>query len=414
MFCGSCLRDNALASELIAQGHDVMLLPLYTPTRTDEANVSRSTRVFFGGVSIYLEQTLSLFRYTPKFLDWLWDRPSVIKFFSGRGVQVAPAALGALTVSILEGRNGRQKKEVDALTDFLRTEPKPDVIALPFTLLISLAKPLREATGSRIVCTLQGEELFLGGLIEPWRSRALELIRAQVKDVDQFIAVSDSSAASMSRYLTIPRDKIAVVPLGITLKDFAPAERAANSPRVIGFLGRVAPEKGLHVLADAYRILRAMPGLPPIRLEAAGWMAPEHREYLNGIAAKLEGQDFTYRGELDREQKVRFLQSIDVFSLPCTYDEPKGLPVLEALACGVPAVQPKCGSFPEMLSSTGGGLLVERDSPEALANGIAALLRDPAEAARLGKAGMAEVRRKFSITASAKRTLEVYRGSAAD
>lgn len=412
MFCGSCLRDNALASELIAQGHDVMLLPLYTPTRTDEANVSRSTRVFFGGVSIYLEQMFGLFRHTPKFLDWLWDRPSVIRFFSGRGVQVAPAALGALTVSILEGRNGRQKKEVDALTDFLRNEPKPDVIALPFTLLISLAKPLREATGSRIVCTLQGEELFLEGLIEPWRGRALELIRAQVKDVDQFIAVSDASAATMSRYLSIPRDKISVVPLGITLKDFAPANRSAPSPRVIGFLGRIAPEKGLHVLADAYRILRTMPGLPPVRLEAAGWMAPEHREYLNGIVAKLEGQDFTYRGELDREQKVRFLQGIDVFSLPCTYDEPKGLPVLEALACGVPVVQPKCGSFPEMLSATGGGLLVDRDSPEALAHGLATLLRDPAQAARLGQAGMAEVHRKFSITASAKRTLEVYRGSA--
>lgn len=410
MFCGSCLRDNALASELIAQGHDVMLLPLYTPTRTDEANVSRSSRVFFGGVSIYLEQTLGLFRHTPKFLDWLWDRPAVIRFFSGRGVQVAPAALGALTVSILEGRNGRQKKEVDALTDFLRSEPKPDVIALPFTLLISLAKPLREATGSRIVCTVQGEELFLEGLIEPWRSRALELIRAQVKEVDQFIAVSEASAAAMSRYLSIPTGKIAVVPLGISLKDFAPAERSNASPRVIGFLGRIAPEKGLHVLADAYRILRAMPGLPSLRLETAGWMAPEHRGYLAGIEQKLAASDFTYRGELDRAGKVRFLQGIDVFSLPCTYDEPKGLPVLEALACGVPVVQPKCGSFPEMLAATGGGLLVERDSPEALAEGIATLLRDRQLAGQLGRAGRNAVQEKYSITASAQRTLEVYRG----
>lgn len=55
MYCGSCLRDNALAAELIARGHDVMLVPLYTPTRTDEPNVS-DRHVFFGGVSVYLQQ----------------------------------------------------------------------------------------------------------------------------------------------------------------------------------------------------------------------------------------------------------------------------------------------------------------------------------------------------------------------
>ena len=56
MYCGSCLRDNALAAELIARGHDVTLLPFYTPTLTDEPNVSAGSRVFFGGISVYLQQ----------------------------------------------------------------------------------------------------------------------------------------------------------------------------------------------------------------------------------------------------------------------------------------------------------------------------------------------------------------------
>ena len=70
MYCGSCLRDNAFATELMARGHDVTLLPLYTPTSPDETNVSEK-RVLFGGISIYLQQYVPLFRKTPRFLDRL-------------------------------------------------------------------------------------------------------------------------------------------------------------------------------------------------------------------------------------------------------------------------------------------------------------------------------------------------------
>jgi hypothetical protein len=78
MYCGSCLRDNALATELIRQGHDVTLLPLYTPTLTDEPNVS-SGKTFFGGISVYLEQRSPVFRYTPRWLDKIWDSQFALK-----------------------------------------------------------------------------------------------------------------------------------------------------------------------------------------------------------------------------------------------------------------------------------------------------------------------------------------------
>ena len=65
MYCGSCLRDNALAAELMRRGHDVVLTPVYTPTRTDEKNVS-GEHVFFGGISVFLEQHSALFRHTPR------------------------------------------------------------------------------------------------------------------------------------------------------------------------------------------------------------------------------------------------------------------------------------------------------------------------------------------------------------
>src|SRR5881394_1663230 len=73
MYCGSCMRDNALAAALKRLGHDVTLIPLYTPLKTDAPSVS-GKRVFFGGVNIYLQHASKLFRRTPRFLDWVFDR----------------------------------------------------------------------------------------------------------------------------------------------------------------------------------------------------------------------------------------------------------------------------------------------------------------------------------------------------
>jgi glycosyltransferase involved in cell wall biosynthesis len=412
MYCGSCLRDNNLAAELRRQGHDVVLLPLYTPTRTDEPNASRPGRVFFGGISVYLEQLSPLFRHTPKFLDKLWDLPSVISLFAGRGVEVDPKPLGAMTVSILEGYAGHQRKEIDGLVEWLRHESKPDLITLPYTLLLSLAKPLKQATGCPIVCTLQGEELFIEGLIEPYRSRSLELIRAQVPEVDGFIAVSDYGARFMSRYLGIAADKLFTVPLGIPLEGHSLERRTHNSHRTIGFLGRISPEKGLHILADAYKLLRDRPGIGPLRLEAAGYLPPEKKPYLASIEDKFRqwgiAAEFRYWGEVTKQRKPRFLQNADVFSMPATYDEPKGLTILEAMANGVPVVQPRRGSFTEMVENTGGGILVEPDSPAALADGLHRVLADPALALALGRRGAEAVRRDYSVDRMASLTAEVY------
>ncbi len=412
MYCGSCLRDNNLAAALRRQGHDVILLPLYTPTRTDEANASRQERVFFGGISVYLEQLSPIFRHTPKFFDKLWDLPSVISLFAGRGVEVEPKPLGALTVSMLEGVAGHQRKEIDSLVEWLRHEPKPDLITLPYTLLISLAKPLAQLTGCPIVCTLQGEELFIEGLIEPYRTRALALIRAQVPEVDGFIAVSEYGARFMSRYLGIPQEKLFTVPLGIPLDGHSLQRRTHNPHRTIGFLGRIAPEKGLHVLADAYKLLRDRPGLGALRLEAAGYLPPEKKSYLAAIEAKFKGWgipgEFRYWGEVTREQKNRFLQNADVFSMPATYDEPKGLTILEAMANGVPVVQPRRGSFTEMVENSGGGILVEPGSPEALADGLERILANPSVALEMGRRAAEAVRRDYSVDRMATRTAEVY------
>src|SRR5688500_16436053 len=253
MYCGSCLRDNALASTLLARGHDVVLAPVYTPTLTDERNVSQG-KVFFGGISVYLEQHVPLFRKTPWFVDRLWDWAPMLKLASKRQIKVDPALLGGMTVSMLRGTDGFQRKEVEKLVHWLRQEPAFDAISLPFTLLIGLAKPLRAALNVPIVCTMQGEDLFLENLHEPWKSESLDLIRRQIEHVDLFLPVSAYYQEFMGRYLGIPASRMKVVPLGVSLGGYE-VDRAAEPPTV-GFFGRIAPEKGLHVLVEAYHRLK--------------------------------------------------------------------------------------------------------------------------------------------------------------
>src|SRR5262245_4555453 len=94
MYCGSCFRDNALAAELIRLGHDVSLVPMYTPVRTDEPNVT-SGRVLFSGINVYLQQRSPFFRRA-RILDRLLDSPRVISAFANRAASTDARLLGDL------------------------------------------------------------------------------------------------------------------------------------------------------------------------------------------------------------------------------------------------------------------------------------------------------------------------------
>jgi glycosyltransferase involved in cell wall biosynthesis len=412
MYCGSCLRDNAQAVELLARGHQVTLLPLYTPTNPDEQNVSRK-RILFGGISIYLQQYAPLFRRLPRFLDRLWDSPWLIGAVAKRSISTDPRLLGELTVSTLEGENGVLRREYDKLVDWLAGEPVPDVVNIPNTLLIGLAAPLKRALKRPVVCTLQGEDLFLEGLVEPYRTRAIELIQRQVPDVDRFLSVSDYYVPVMAKMLAIPAARIAVVPLGITLEGYARAEaRGTEHAFRVGYFARISPEKGLQELADAYVRLRAKGPSVPMRLEAAGYLAAAQAPYLDGVkrtldAAGLAGE-FTYHGAVDRAGKIAFLRSLDVLSVPAPYEEPKGTFLLEAMAAGVPVVQPRRGAFPEIVDKTGGGVIVAPGDAEALADALLALANDRVRLAELGRRAYDGVREHYSIKHSVDRLLEVY------
>ncbi len=413
MYCGSCLHDNTLAGALLELGEDVVLVPTYTPLRTDEANVSIE-RVFFGGVNVYLQQQSAFFRRTPWWLDRLLDHPALLERLSRRASSVDPTQLGEMTVSMLRGEAGHQRKELEKLARWLADEIRPDIVHLSNSMQSGMARALRRRGGPPIVCQLSGEDLFLEKLPPPHYDRARALVRERAAEIEAFVTINRYYADFMADYLAIGRRRIHVIPHGLRLEGHGSRlERPPEEPRVIGFLARICEDKGLHLLVEACEQLAARPDLPPFVVRAAGYLGAADRPYLAAIegrvaAGRLAGR-FAYQGELNRAEKIAFLQALDVLSVPTVYRESKGLPALEAMANGVPAVLPDHGSFPEMIADCGGGLLHRPHDPADLADKLAELLGDPVRAAQLGLAGQQAVHDRYHAAAMARQTLELYR-----
>jgi glycosyltransferase involved in cell wall biosynthesis len=412
MYCGSCLHDNTLAAELLQQGEDVVLVPIYTPIRTDEKDVSLP-RVFFGGINVYLQQKWSLFRKTPRWLDKWLNHPALLKLVTLRAGSVNPAELGSLTVSMLRGEAGNQRKELERLADWLIHEIQPDVVHLSNSMMLGLAPMIAERCGPPVVCSLSGEDIFLEKLPPPHYGEARQLLRERASSVQAFVALNRYFADYMATYLAAPRERIHVIPHGLNLEGHGcPQPKSEGEPCRIGYLARICHEKGLHLLVEACELLANRSDVPPFELHVAGYLGEGDRGYFQQLENRashgpLAGK-FNYLGELDRAGKIAFLQSLDVFSTPTVYRESKGLPSLEALANGIPVILPRHGSFPEIVEATAGGLLFNPLDVADLAEKLTEILQNPELARQLGKKGRLAVHEKFHAGVMAHATMRLY------
>ena len=409
MFCGSCLHDNTLARAWNKQGIDALLVPTYTPIRTDEEDVSVD-QVFLGGINVYLQQKIFFFRYLPAFLDRFLDSKWLLRKATSRGLEISARALGSLTVSMLKGRNGNQRKEVKRLCNWLSKEINPDVVLLSNLLIGGCISELKRL-GIPVVVTLQGDDIFLEDLIEPFKQQALSILRRIVPDVSGFLVHSQYYKEYMMSLLEIPAEKVHVVPLGIEVEDVKIAQTDPTRPRTIGYMARMSKEKGLHVLVDAFVELKKMPDTADVRLHLAGWRGVTNQTFADEQIRRLKEaglkDSFIDYGTVDRDGKQVLLSESDLLCVPTTYKEPKGLFALEALAHGVPVVLPDHGAFPEVIGDVGGGRLVPPDDPQALATCWHDLLKDRAALSDLGLQGRKAVLSRRDAETMATKTLEV-------
>ena len=364
MFCGSCLHDNALAAALTKSGWQVQLVPTYTPIRTDESDVSVD-HVLFGGLNVYLQQKIPLFRHLPAWVDSFLDHPGLIRRVTASAMNTDAKTLGSLAHSMLQGEKGNQRKEVRRVCTWLESQ-NPSLLVFSNILIGGCIESIKRQIKVPVLVTLQGDDVFLDSLLDPWRSRCIDRIRQIAESVDGFIVHSDFFRDYMADYFSIPPAKFHVTPLGIDTTDFESLDETRSkdtSPDqvTIGYLARLAPEKGLANLVDAALRLD-LDRLPPVQLKIAGWLGPDQTDYAEEQWARLDAtawrDRYEYLGAVDRRQKLDFFRDIDLFCVPTAYQEPKGLYAIEAMAAGVPIVASNHGAFPELIKSSGGGCLL--------------------------------------------------------
>jgi glycosyltransferase involved in cell wall biosynthesis len=397
-YCGTCLRDHALVLELRRQGHDVLMAPLYLPLAVEEAQADEAP-LFYGGINVYLQQKASLFRTTPRWLDRLFDSPGLLRAAAKRAGMTSARELGEMTLSMLRGEEGQQVKELERLTDWLATEARPDVVLLSTGLLLGLARRIKERTGVPIGCFLNGEDTYLDSLPEGTSEAAWDLLSGRARDVDMLFPVSRYYADLMGRRASLPPDRVRVIYPGISLDGF-PAPTSPPEPPVLGYLARMCPAKGLETLVEAYILLRARDRVRNLKLRVGGSCTEADGQFVRKLqerlAAKGLAEDVEFLPNLSREAKLAFLGSLSVLSVPATYGEAFGLYVIEAMAAGVPVVQPRHAAFPELIEETGGGVLCEPDDPQSLAEAVEGLFEAPEMIRDLGERGRQSVLEKFT------------------
>lgn len=410
--CGSCLRDIALVKALRKLGHEVLLVPMYLPLITEEPIAERE--VFFGGVNVFMQQQSAVFRHTPRWLDRWLDRPGLLRSVASKAHLTSPQAQGELMLSMLAGEDGKQVKELHRLVEFLRGQPKADVVVLSNAMLLGLAPGLQKGLGVKVLATLQGEDTFVDRLPEALREQAWGKLRELAQQVDGRVAVSRYYRDTMAERLHLAPTAIDVVYNGIDVSVYetaGPATPSADQP-VVGYLARMCPDKGLHTLVDAFVVLMQRGKVPGARLHIAGARTPGDVAYVDEQQAKLTQaalqERVTFSPNVELAQKLAMLRSCSVLSVPATYGEAFGLYVLEALAMGVPVVEPRHGGLTELVELTGGGMLCKPDDAVDLAQKLEELLLDSDHARKLGATGQTVVREQFTMETMAREVIKIY------
>ncbi|UCG48604.1 MAG: glycosyltransferase family 4 protein [Phycisphaerales bacterium] len=411
-YCENCLRDAALVTTMRALGHDVLMVPMYLPLAPEKNRVVANAPLFFGGLNVYLQQKLAIFRKTPRWIDRLFDSPSLLRRLAGKAGMTSARDLGESTISMLKGEHGHQTKELQRLIAWLTGQQEtPDIVCLSNILLAGLAPSIKSSLGVPVVCLLQDEDGFIDGLDGSYSKRAWEMIAERSEDIDAFIAVSRYYAGVMERRLRLDKEKVHVVYTGISMEGYAPAQRPPEAP-TIGYLSRMCADRGLDTLVEAFIRIKSGDRLKNARLRIAGGERGDDEAFIDEMRRKLAAagviDDAEFLDDFDRDVRRSFLQSLSVLSVPEKKPVACGLYVLEALAAGVPVVEPAMGVFPEIMEMTGGCVLYDPDAPGALAAAIERLLLDAQGARSIGLRGRAAVSEKLTVEQTTAEMLRIY------
>ncbi len=410
-YCGNCLRDSGVVASLKKAGHDAVTLPMYLPLTMNGQVNEDGIPVFYGAVNIFLKQ-YPVFRHMPKWFESLMNSAPVLKFAAKKSGSTRASGLEDLTESMLLGAEGHQGEELQQLVDFLKYHEKPDIVHISNALLLGLAKKVRDEVKVPVVCSLQDEDVWVDAMHVDHREKIWQLLAEKAKDVDAFIAVSDFFAGVMQKRMSIPSDKLHVLHIGVNPSGYLYTQ-PSTQPQVIGFVSRMCEENGFEILIDAFIQLKENPAFDNLKLKATGGMTGDDTKFIDRQLAKLKKKDIIRDFEIQPDFTLsglqHFFSSVTVLSVPVLKGEAFGLYQLEALASGVPLVQPELGAFPEIIRASGGGVTYTPNTASALTEKLTEVLLNPARLLAMSRSGRKSVEEQFNCNTLSGKMIEIYK-----
>lgn len=410
-YCQNCMRDNELIRALKSLGNEVIMVPMYLPLNVGGKGIMGDTPVFYGAINIYLKEKLSFYRHVPEWFEHLLDSEALLQLAAKKAGSTRASGLEEMTLSMLEGEKGRQASELEHLVKYLKNEIKPDIVHLSNALLLGLTHRIKEETGTAVVCSLQDENEWIDPMSEVYQAKVYNKMAERSKEVDAFIAASRYYGERSRKNLGIPAEKIHIVYGGIEFSNYQKSKLPFDPP-VIGYLCRMSEYFGLDILINAYIRLKQESRFKDVKLYVMGGYTGDDKPFVEKMKKKLiragYWQDVTFFDSFDVEPRIEFLRSLTLLSVPVPGGEAFGAYQVEALASGVPIVQPNVGGYPEFIEATGGGLLFEPNTPEQLASAMISLLNDPPRIRQMGEKGYQIVHQHFTMKAMAKKIIDVY------
>jgi glycosyltransferase involved in cell wall biosynthesis len=411
-YCGNCLRDSKYFDALRKMGHDVIKVPMYLPIFADEHDLNE-VPVFYGAVSIYLKQLLPVFQKAPAWFDNLLNSKPMLKFAASKAGSTRAKGLEEMTISMLQGEKGKQHEELERMTDWMKDHFKPDVVHLSNALLLGLAHKLKEKLKVPVVCSLQDEDVWVDIMSDQNRKKVWDLMGENAAYVDRFISVSQYYAAVSADKMGISPDKISSIHIGVDPSEYE-YRNSREKARSIGYISRMCPENGLDILVDAFILLKKQKGYDDLRLIVTGGQTGDDKPYLKQIRKKLDKtgliSDVDFHKDFEGCGRKAFFAKASVISVPVRNGEAFGIYIAESLASGIPVVQPALGAFPEVLATTGGGIIYGDNTPESLSSSLKLLLDDPVRLMHLSEEARKGAEKHLSIHELAKKFIEVYIG----
>ncbi|MFA6797975.1 MAG: glycosyltransferase [Bacteroidales bacterium] len=409
-YCGNCLRDSQYIDALRKLGHDVVVLPMYLPLFENKQN-SKDIPVFYGAISIYLKQLMPIFRHAPAWFDRMLNSKPMLKLAAGMAGSTDAKGLEEMTISMLKGEHGQQNEELSRMIEWIRDHYQPDVIHLSNALLSGLAPRVRRELGIPVVCSLQDEDVWVDIMKPRFREEAWQLMRENGEFIDGFIGVSQFFSGFLQDRLAIPDHKLGTIHLGVEPSDYEYI-KTENRPLNIGYLSRLCQENGLDILVEAFILLKKKAGFEQVKLILTGGSTGADKRFLASIRKRIRDagviDEVEFHPDFENDGRMEFLRNIALLSVPVRKGEAFGVYLLEALASGIPVVQPALGAFPEITEISGGGITYSPNNPEALANALAALLADPDQLHDRSRRARAGVERHFNINTQADKLVEFY------